>query len=105
MTRWTDDDLILTVNRDLTGKEPYVTISQLRTKLTIDYNHLGMSVSNNVTTLVVSLSQLQTSQFAVGVAEIDVNYIGSDGKRKHNNIDKIEITRNLLERVIEYNGQ
>ena len=102
MIRGTTPDYILNVNADLTGKTVYVTISQLLTRLTLTGDDLTIAVSGGASTIAIRLSQQQTLGLAVGKAEIQVKYIGSDGTTQATNIAPITVDRALLERVVEY---
>ena len=102
MIRGTTPDYILNVDTDLTGKTVYVTISQLRNRLTLTGDDLTIAASGGASTIAIRLTQQQTLGLAVGKAEIQVKYIASDGTTQATNIAPITVDRALLERVVEY---
>lgn len=104
MIRGTTPDYILTVNADLTGQTVYVTISQLRTRLTLTGDDLSIASDQSGSTIAIRLTQQQTLGLAVGRAEVQVKFIGSDGVVRATDIQSITVDRALLERVVEYDG-
>ena len=102
LIRGTTPDYILNVNADLSDKTVFVTISQLRTRLTLTGDDLSISVSGGASTIAIRLTQQQTLGLAVGRAEIQVKFIGSDGTTQATDIKPITVDRALLERVVEY---
>lgn len=93
---------------DLTDKSVYVTYSQDNTKLTYHDEDIEVEkiVQDDLTSTIISIymSQEDTSKFnVIKDAEVQVNWLDSDGKRNATSIAKIKINRNLLEEVIEEN--
>ena len=104
MIRGTTPDYVLTVDADLTGKTVYVTISQLRTKLTLTGDDLSIAKDESGSTIAIRLTQQQTLGLAVGKAEVQVKYIDEQGVVRATDIQPITVDRALLERVVEYDG-
>lgn len=104
MIRGTTPDYILTVDADLTGQTVYVTISQLRTRLTLTGDDLSIATDESGSTIAIRLTQQQTLGLAVGKAEIQVKFIGADGTTRATDIQPITVDRALLERVVTYDG-
>lgn len=104
MIRGTTPDYILTVDADLSDKTVYVTISQLRTRLTLTGDDLSIATDESESTIAFRLTQKQTLGLAVWKAEIQVAVVGSDGTRRDTNIAPINIDRTLLDRVVDYDG-
>ena len=102
MIRGTTPDYILTVDADLSDKTVYVTISQLRTRLTLTGDDLSIATDSEGSTIAIRLTQQQTLGLAVGKAEVQVKFIGEDGKTQATNIQPLMVDRALLERVVEY---
>ena len=70
--------------------------------LTLTGDDLSISVSGGASTIAIRLTQQQTLGLAVGRAEIQVKFIGSDGTTQATDIKPITVDRALLERVVEY---
>ena len=104
MIRGTTPDYILTVDADLTGQTVYVTISQLRTKLTLTGDDLSIATDASGSTIAIRLTQQQTLGLAVGKAEVQVKFIAEDGTTRATDIQPITVDRALLERVVDYDG-
>lgn len=104
MIRGTTPDYILAVNANLSDKTVYVTISQLRTKLTLTGDELSIASDSGGSTIAIRLTQQQTLGLAVGKAEVQCKFIGADGVTRATDIQPITVDRALLERVVEYNG-
>ena len=102
MIRGTTPDFILTVNADLSDQTVYVTISQLRNKITLTGDELSIATEDDTSTIAIRLTQKQTLGFGVGKAEIQVRFIGPDGVARATEIRAVDISRVLLERVVEY---
>lgn len=92
---------------DLTGMDVWVTYRQDGRRLV----KMGPDELESVTydedadesTITVSLTQLQTAQFAVGKrAKVQVNFIDSEDRRNATVIKEITISENLLDEVVEY---
>lgn len=104
MIRGTTPDFILTVDADLTGQTVYVTISQLRTRLTLTGDDLSIATDSGGSTIAIRLTQQQTLGLAVGKAEVQCKFIDSDGIVRATDIQPITVDRALLERVVGYDG-
>lgn len=104
MIRGTTPDYILTVDADLSDKTVYVTISQLRTRLTLTGDDLSIASESGGSTIAIRLTQQQTLGLAVGKAEIQAKFIAEDGTTRATDIQPITVDRALLERVVTYDG-
>jgi len=105
MRRYTTPTLPMTVPVDLTGAEIHVKIKQgarMIQKTGTDVVSVYDSESGK-TELSVSLSQEETGAFLAGRrAEVQVNWIFSDGTRDATNIKQIDVSENLIAEVITY---
>lgn len=102
MIRGTTPDYILTVDADLSDKTVYVTISQLRTRLTLTGDDLSIATDESGSTIAIRLTQQQTLGLAVGRAEVQVKFIDAEGITRATDIRPLTVDRALLERVVEY---
>ena len=102
MIRGTTPDYILTVDADLSDKTVYVTISQLRTRLTLTGDDLSIATDESGSTIAIRLTQQQTLGLAVGKAEVQCKFIDENGIVRATDIQPIIVDRALLERVVEY---
>ena len=100
MVRLTDSSLTLRISGvDLTRSDPViVTLSQLSTLI----EAANVTVAD-AGTLLVNLTQQETGRLQPGSARIQVNGV-RDGKRWATEAAKIELTENLLGRVLETSG-
>lgn len=105
MRRYTTPTLSMTVPVDITGADIYVTIKQGQRKLQITGSDVVSvyDAESGKTELSVSLTQEETGAFlAEKSATIQVNWIFSDGTRDATNIQRIDVSENLLSEVISY---
>ena len=105
MRRYTTPTLPMTVPVDLTGAKIRVTIKQGARKI----QKTGADVvsvwdaESGKTTLSVTLIQEETGAFLAGKrAEVQVNWIFSDGTRDATDIKQIDVSENLIAEVITY---
>ena len=105
MRRYTTPTLPMNVPIDLTGAEIHVSIKQGVRKI----QKTGTDVvsvwdaESGKTTLSVTLTQEETGAFLAGKkAEVQVNWIFSDGTRDATNIKQIDVSENLIAEVITY---
>ena len=100
MTQYTDAALTVEVEGGLdllTVEFPYLTIRQGEAVATPEIQILSS------TSFVFTLTQAETARFRVGTAQMQLNFfIG--GERGATDIVTINITENLLRRVIPYGG-
>lgn len=100
MRRYTTPTIELTVHgADLTGCECWVSIIQGKAKIEIQATP---TLDGEDTTLTVQLTQEQTGMLSRGSARVQVNWIDEGGHRNATTIREVEVSGNLLERVIEY---
>lgn len=85
---------------DLTGCDVYVSYQQGLTS--VDVKAQSVSYDGEDTTITVPLTQLQTAKFKVGKAEVQINWIYQNGKRDAVNAKEMEITKNIMQRVVGY---
>lgn len=102
MIRGTTPDLILTVNADLSDMTVFVTISQMRTKLTLTGDELDITATQTGSTITARLTQQQTLGLAAGQAEVQVKFIDEEGVVQATDIQPITVGRALLERAVAY---
>lgn len=97
MTRYTDSAFTITATNAhfSTAREIHITFRQAYSTLDIT----NVSVLGD-TELIVTLTQAQTAQLREGTAELQINYIGSDGQRRASNVATVDVSKNLLQRVI-----
>lgn len=99
MTRYTTPTLQLEIEGDLSNCDVFVTLSQNVT--TVTKQIYDFTVSDNVTTINVHLTQQETGQFsAVAKVQIQVNWISASGDRAATNIAFVSLFDNLLSQVI-----
>ena len=85
---------------DLTGCDVYVSYEQ--GLASVDILADDVVFDGNDTLVTVSLTQLQTSKFRVGKADVQINWVYFDGVRNGTTVKQVEITPNLLKRVVSY---
>lgn len=105
MKRYTTPTLPMTVPVDLTGAEIHVTIKQGARKIQKTGTDIVSvwDAESGKTTLSVTLTQEETGAFlAWKKAEVQVNWIFSDGTRDATNIKQIDVLENLIAEVITY---
>lgn len=85
---------------DLTGCDVYVSYEQGLTS--VDIKASDVSYDGEDTTVTVPLTQLQTAKFRVGKVTVQINWVYSDGKRNAVGTKEMEISRNLMQKVVEY---
>lgn len=90
---------------NIVGADIRVSIKQGANKI-LKRGSAVIAVYNSVkgaTELAVSLTQEETSMFSAGSqAQIQVNWIRSDGNRGATDVETIKVTENLLNEVISY---
>ncbi len=85
---------------DLTDCDVYVSYEQgLRN---IDVKAQSLSYDGEGTSVTVPLTQLQTAKFRVGKVYVQINWVYRDGKRDAVNAKEMEITENLMQKVVSY---
>ena len=104
MIRYTTPAISLLVEgKDLTGQDVYVSLEQGKTKLTKTGTDLVMTVTEEGTEIVFTLSQTESAMFDYGTSvSIQVNFINSSGVRDATESKSIGVMRNLLDEVIAY---
>lgn len=105
MIRYTTPALPLEIEGiDLTQQQDvYVSIVQGGKELRKSGNALTISFDGESTTIVVTLSQEETASFKERLSvAVQVNWINSAGQRDATDIAALDVTRNLLDEVIEY---
>ena len=99
MRRYTTPTLELVVEGvDLTAMSVWVTIEQHRRKVTIDQPDTDCDGED--TTILVPLSQEQTSAMKVGSARVQVNWTDGHGYRNATEIATVDVEENLLQEVL-----
>lgn len=105
MRRYTTPTLTMIVPLNIVGADIRVSIKQSSHKI----QKSGSAVTavydseKGATELAVSLSQEETGMFSAGgQAQVQVNWIKSDGTRDATEIKTVSITENLLNEVIGY---
>lgn len=103
MKRYTTPTMALIINKpELTDAAAlFVTFKQGSNVLTIDDN-ITITPTDTGVQLEVELTQLQTSGFNPGNAQIQVNWLETDGKRGATEVASVSITDNLLNSVLPY---
>lgn len=86
---------------DLTGCTIKITYRQDNYKFVIS-NPPNVIVDEDGTTIIVTMSQLETSKFSQGSAKVQVSWINASGWRQSTDIGRIRIKPTLLEEVMEY---
>lgn len=104
MIRFTTPTIPLTVDKDLTGADIYVTFSQGGVKLT--KQNPEYTIEDSKTSLSVPLTQEETAKFTGSETKVNiqVNWIYPSGKRGATDIQSVKSLTNLLNEVIEYEG-
>lgn len=104
MIRYTTPAIPLLVeDKDLTGQDVYVSIEQGKIKLTKTGTDLVMTVTEEGTQIIFTLSQTESAMFDYGKpVSIQVNFINSFGVRDATESKSISVMRNLLDEVIAY---
>ena len=88
---------------DLTNAQKiYVTIGQSLVRVTLEPDRLIVTADATGTYIAFSLTQEETLKFRDGDAVVQAKFIDADGHVGGTTIEKIDIYRALLERVIEY---
>ena len=102
MRRFTTPTITFEVGADLTGCDAYLTLRQGHRELTItDFD--DMSVSEDVTTISITLTQEQSARFADNrPIEAQVNIVDQAGYRVATDVATISIGRQLMEREVEW---
>ena len=104
--RGTTPDYIFSVHGyDLTSQTVYLTLRQgRRTCLTLTNDRLDMEYDeeNQLTRLLVHLSQEETLRFGNGFVEVQARFIDSNNNAKATYIKSISFQPILKEGVIEY---
>lgn len=75
----------------------YVTFSRRGKSIT----KTGADLTIGTNTIEVSLTQAETLSFPEGTAEVQANFTYADGTRCATEIEAVDMTRQLLERVVE----
>lgn len=105
MRRYTTPTLTLIIPRNVVGADIRVSIKQGANKI-LKRGTDVIAVYNSVkgaTELAVSLTQEETGMFSAGSqAQVQVNWIKSDGDRGATDTETIKVTENLLNEVISY---
>ena len=105
MTKWTDHTLTweLPYGMDISDSErALITFAQGTTCVEKGTGDEGFSIDETGRVLSVELTQAETGVFAANaLVEVQVNWIDSSGKRRATEIDRVAITRNLHNEVIE----
>lgn len=98
MRRYSDSALTITATgaHFSTAREIHVTLKQPYGLVDLT----NVSVVSD-TELIVMLSQSQTAQLKEGNAELQINYIDAQGMRRVSDVAEVNITKNLLQRVIQ----
>ena len=104
MINYTTPTITLEVeNADLTGQDVYVTLEQTGVELTKSGEDLTITTQGDNTIIVFALTQVESAYFDYGKkAQVQVNFINSDGLRDATNIAQISVFKNLLDKEIEY---
>ena len=106
----TPDYELIIEGYDLTGATVHVTFSEGRLRIDKTGNDLNISVTTEtrdgvevtISTITLSLTQRETLYLQEGAASIQVKWINSDGKVLATEIAAANITRALLDKVVEY---
>ena len=91
---------------DLTSADVYVTYVQGKSELTIEkpeVEYTGTEEQVGDSVVKVSLDQLQTGEFKVGVAKRQVNWVTEDG-RWATDVATVQVKENLLKEEKTYGG-
>lgn len=100
MIRWTTPELVLTVDRDLTGCDVWISMVQGRVQLDMKAENM---VCGSVKTITRVMEQKETAQFKAGrPIFVQVNWIDKDGNRKATRQRQIMMSGNLLDKEVQY---
>lgn len=101
MRRYTTPTLVITIDKPelIDASGIYVTFAQGAQLLTIN-SDIEKTATETGVQLELGLSQLQTAGFTPGRAQLQVNWLESNGNRGATEIATINITDNLLNEVI-----
>lgn len=103
MRRWTTPTQKFILHGvELTNCDVYLTIQQNKSVET--FKNPLITVENGDTILEFDFTQLDTSKFNVGGANVQVNWVTPSNKRWATDIAKIRITKNLLQQEVTYDG-
>lgn len=97
MKRWETPEITITCGTFLTGMNVVVTLTQGWQKFDI-----VPTVDEDNRTLSFRLTQEQTSAFAVGAVQMQVNAIDANGNRIASNVMKFTIGENLHDEEMKY---
>lgn len=104
MIRWTTPDFIVNVDDDLTGMDVYVSIKQLKTQIDLTGDDLLIAVDEGGSTIAFRLTQQQSGSLSIGSAKCQVNVVDPNGRRNATYEFAINVSENLINRVLEYKG-
>lgn len=91
---------------DLTGMDVYVTIEQGCLEMTKSGSDLIIDTEGEDTSIIFMLTQEESAKFNYNAsASIQVNFISADGVRDATEIRRIDVLRNLLDKVVQYGDQ
>lgn len=85
---------------DLTTYRVWVSIEQPHSQL--EFADPTMELTEDGTLVTLRLTQEQTARLCIGTAEVQINWMTSDGTRGATDIGRLVIDRNLLGEVREY---
>lgn len=105
MIRYTTPVLICRVPLNITDAQIYVSIRQneVNLKYKVDPEDTSYDDEEGETTIKAYFTQKQTAKLRKdSAAEIQVNWIYSDGNRNATRIRKIKTTDNLIGEVLQY---
>lgn len=103
MRRYTTPTIEVTVEGvDLTGCEIWVTLWQQGTEVTTRSGANDVAYDGSDTTITVAYSQEQTARLVEGHARMQVNWMDSDGLRNATDSAVVQVTGNLLGRVVDH---
>lgn len=106
MRRYTTPVLRLYVSgHDFTNAEAHVTIRQKCLEFEIVADSVTYDPEEDRTTLLVPLTQEQTGMLDPrNPAKVQVNFVWPDGARNATTVRSVNVSDNLLDRVVEYGG-
>lgn len=103
MRRYTTPTVELVIEGiDLTGCEVYVTLSQQGSEITTTIGDGDMAYDGEDTTITVAYTQEETARLTEGRAKVQVNWLDSNGARNCSSIATVQVTGNLLGRVVDH---
>ena len=101
MRRWTTPTQRFLIHGvELTNCHVYLTISQGKNLVT--FTDPVISVVDGDSLVEFDVTQQVTSQFNVGSADAQINWVTPSNKRMATDIYKIAITKNLLQEEVQY---